>query len=120
MRPIKVRIPLRCNRCQKKGFDYQEWNGQQFMTYAITPCCDNRAYEIVGDPQEFIDLLDDNGKEICESDLVRWAGEIYEIIWQRDHFGAYRSGCNTLMDWWEEFEVIGNIHENPELLKDKE
>jgi len=70
---------------------------------------------------QFIGLLDSNGKEIYESDLVELEnGEKWEIYWA-DGVGAFR------LKWKEddyedmlspeEMEVIGNIYENKDLLK---
>jgi len=115
MRPLKFRIPLKCNNCGKLGFDYQEWNGQQFITTHITPCCDKRAYEIVGRPQQFTSISDKNEKEICEGDIVRWQERSSktgnpddckaEVVWTADGFTI-------------KAEIIGNVHENKGLLNE--
>lgn len=75
-------------------------------------------------------LKDKNGKEIYEDDIVRYecCPEIYveEVIYDNKHcnFGTIDKYGETFsfdalisdihVDW---FEVIGNIYENPELLK---
>lgn len=78
-------------------------------------------------------LKDKNGKLIYEDDIVRWSlcrgdGDIcenYQIIW-RDNCAAF--GClksnGDILDMFSQPElkakVIGNIHENPELLESEE
>lgn len=61
---------------------------------------------------QFTDLTDKNGVEVYHEDIVKFDDESQEIIaidFPRDFL------------WMEtqqkEYEVIGNIHKNPELLK---
>lgn len=87
--------------------------------------------------EQYTGLKDKNGKEIYEGDIVeyeaygkRWTGKVYlgfyddtEGYYEGHHYGwAVRDG--SLGDFADEkamvcggVEVIGNIHENPELLE---
>jgi len=73
---------------------------------------------------QFIGLLDKNGNEVFEGDLLK-IGQLtgrYEVVWQEDgaYFRARRVGSDTGYSFTNisyPFEVIGNIYENSELLK---
>ena len=73
-------------------------------------------------------LVDKNGKEIFEGDIVKMSKDVYseptyyEVV--RHRGGAYRleskqHGCELWLRHTD-CEVVGNIYENPELLEDKE
>jgi len=68
-------------------------------------------------------LLDKNGREIYEGDLLKYEmGSIWEVIFEdgcfkRNSLTARYGSKKLLLDSPEQFEIIGNIHENPELLK---
>ena len=78
-------------------------------------------------------IKDKNGKEIFEGDIVKFSDcdDVYvtPVVWDKNYacFGLSFSGkYPTSFDYLEEFytelkdiEVVGNIYENPELLKGK-
>ena len=79
--------------------------------------------------QQFTELYDKNKKPIYEGDRVRfdYTGKVDifgEVIWLEDRasFGVRSKNAfetfEDLMEYMHFFEVVGNIFENNELLKD--
>ncbi len=80
------------------------------------------------EPQEFIGLLDRQGKEIWEGDIIKYqtkygGNSIYfEVVFARGSFLQTKPASSYFPDiWydWDECEVIGDIYSNPELLEVK-
>ena len=68
---------------------------------------------------QFTGLKDKNGKEIYEGDIVkRPKGTVHEVFWVGDRWGLKGGGC-WLGAEAHTYEIIGNIHENPELVKEE-
>jgi len=76
---------------------------------------------------QFTGLYDKNGKEIYEGDILkcRDANDNFfneYVVWNEVHLAwGLNDWDYTLVDIpYESFEVVGNIYENPGLLKDAE
>jgi uncharacterized phage protein (TIGR01671 family) len=81
---------------------------------------------------QYTGLCDKNGKEICEGDIVSFKPNsiefpeeicIYEVVWFEQNCGFLFKINNDRYEvldagYQDRLAVIGNIYENPELLKE--
>ena len=73
---------------------------------------------------QFTGSTDKNGKKIFEGDIVsltKWKGLIYKVVYDNCRYELYNANetsCYVLSIYKsKDIEVIGNIHDNPEILK---
>lgn len=85
---------------------------------------------------EYTGLTDKNGKKIFEGDILQDKFGQIKIVDYCNEWGAFRAcfvkalndegkivatvgGASFVGTIWRKYEVIGNIHDNPELLEEK-
>ncbi len=78
-------------------------------------CWTIRKPETVG---QLTGLKDKNGKEIYEGDILRYEKSTYIVKFMEGCF-VVNDGQGDLWDYKDVSEVIGNIYENPKLMKDE-
>ncbi|MEC3772228.1 YopX family protein [Bacillus velezensis] len=110
--------------------------GSYISNKAGVPFAYSVRQETVG---KFTGLKDKNGREIYEGDIVRNhrdnSNELLEVLWQEEvaehasdgiywtkevpgfRFKRIKRGLTTVFVAHVDLEVIGNIHQNPELLE---
>lgn len=104
-------------------FEIYDKNDTDLWYTRLLPDPDNERHVI----EQYTGLKDKNGTEIYEGDVVKVEGdgEIYRVEWIRSGFGLeprYNSPRYPILgnvELRKKIKVIGNIHENPELLEEK-
>ena len=96
--------------------DYKKASGKHLTVSEILS-----RFEIV---MQFTGLQDKNDKDVYEGDLLRsfeYGNSVFIVEFRNGAFvktGDFKRGItsDSLINGLARFEVIGNIHENPELL----
>lgn len=109
---------------------FRAWlvNSERMLENVSYPLEDSPAHEVC-EYMQYTGLKDKNGKEIYEGDLLAWENDgerdLYKVIYEAPSFKYTHLenpefiGATKAFDELEslDFEVIGNIYENKELLK---
>jgi hypothetical protein len=106
---------------------FRIWGGFQMWYCGIQDISDflasrQKSCDHILQIHEFTGLKDKNGKEIYEGDILMNQAEAKREI-KRTTYGEYKLFCGkhsgSFNEWIKdtEWEVIGNIYENPELLE---
>lgn len=76
------------------------------------------AYVIPETVGQYTGLTDKNGKRIFEGDILKWDSQEWGCKYNELVEWNYELLSGRVNDWRQWCEVIGNIHDNPELLED--
>lgn len=128
MRELKFRLwSKRTNRyittCIVDGVEYNEISA--FDLFGLRSDAQFQSDVII---EQYTGLKDKNGKEIYEGDIVGDIEGIHELaicVWDDSNaefdFVCVDGKCtkDNVKSWLEMYEIIGNIHENGELLENE-
>lgn len=109
----------------KREIKFRAWNFEKRRLYPVmlSSLPTGQGFEIM----QFTGLLDKSGKEIYEGDVIRLIPEKVDVVVEWDirqvgfvmretkNIGRYHADLGGYTR--DAFEIIGNIYENPELLK---
>ena len=121
---------------------FRAWNKRLKMMCVVTGChfesdiyyCESKkltshTFGLIDlDIMQYTGLKDKNGREVFEGDILDCGDRIVKVVWHDDAgcfdcdfikyiFTLNSNGC-TNQEWKYRAVIIGNIHQNPELLKE--
>ena len=115
-----------------EGYLFKQWN-RTFLLWGMTGDIPNMTEVISETVGQYTGLTDKNGKKIFEGDIVEFTDKYTrkkgraEIVFEAfkwKYSGCYYGGNPIVWlcidDGSIEFEIIGNIHDNHELLEVEE
>lgn len=123
MRELKFRAWFPKNHWYHKGmlFDWQDTTGVESLCFVPS---EKTGIHVM----QFADRQDKHGQDLYEGDVVRWTDTNIRMViswstedgaWIAMNVNESGSGAMATVAYMDHFELIGNIHENPELLNEK-
>ena len=111
MREILFRGKRTDNGTWTCGYLFCIWE-RAYLCWGTTNSVPNMEEVLPETVCQFTGLYDKNGRKIFEGDIMRNAGNVVEF-----YGGDFCINGDSPLSYWTGTEVIGNIYDNPELLK---
>ncbi len=128
-------IKFRAWNTNSKAMNYFN-NPKDGLLYSCGSLYASTGYDSEDDPtfdkdedsfifMQYTGLKDKNGKEIYEGDIIKSEGNLYKVFYNTDIVGfdvvslpiESNEAFMDLRQGFSAFVLVGNIYENPELLK---
>jgi len=103
----------------------------QSLLYSNDDCAEGISFAAIEGWQEYTGFKDKNGSDVYEGDIIDNGNGPVEVFWN-ENYGAwwvrfesaepekqYYAPCSDSDNCTEESVIVGNVHENPDLLKAK-
>ena len=106
-------IKFRAWNDRKKTFVFGPRDNEVNASWVLAMCSANEMQ-----PEQFTGLRDKYGVEVYEGDILNWCGLAIPVTVSEQHGFRFMFGEDQLcVAFAYSGEIIGNIHQNPELLK---
>jgi hypothetical protein len=98
------------------------WTGKEYRyppplgEWDVEDCEMFAGYHKGCEHEQYTGLLDKNGREICEGDIVHFYEEMEVVKFEDGGFDPFCICGSECQACPEDVEVIGNIHEDTELV----
>lgn len=114
----------------KREIKFRAWDGKRMLPPEdISQAPEYRTWlgkTDVGPLMQYTGLKDKNGVEICEGDVIKATITFMsfqlkgQVVFERGYFGICVPDNDETLPLYglSDFEVLGNIYENPELVKE--
>lgn len=118
MRPIKFRGKRLDNGKWVYGYLSCSWD-KAFILWGTTAGIPNMVEVNPATVGQYTGLKDRYGDRIWEGDLVKHGDEVSEVFFDTENscFDFKASNDPFAAQFFCDYEILGNIHDNPELLK---
>ena len=123
MREIKFRAWHKGKKIMGKVLGIDILHKEIFFSNGDVDYCEISNFKYI-ELMQYTGLKDKNGKEIYEGDIIKFLNNIFEVIWCNEKASfmlknkEYKEFLNFIYENNNGMEIVGNIYENPELIKE--